>query len=119
MQISRVFHFLCLHSREQHRISKVDELMALCHRLEIARAELQFQEDQFMAASHHQFPNENTNIDAYCNHAQFFIDILRKADRPDQPNNSRNHSEPRGRGMVVPQDPNDESTPESLEADSG
>jgi type I restriction enzyme S subunit len=70
---------------EQHRIvAKVDELMALCDRLEDAQRERESRRDRLTAATHHHL-NNGADAEALRSHAQFFIGHLpRLTARPDQ-----------------------------------
>jgi type I restriction enzyme S subunit len=95
---------------EQHRIvAKVDELMALCDRLEAAQRERESRRDQLAASTHHHL-NNGADAEALSTHAQFFIGHLpRLTARPDQIKQLRQtilnlavH------GKLVPQDPKDE-----------
>ena len=69
---------------EQHRIvAKVDELMALCDRLEAAQAERERRRDQMAAASLHRL-NNGADSDAFREHARFHLRHLpRLATRPE------------------------------------
>jgi type I restriction enzyme S subunit len=61
---------------EQYRIvSKVDELMALCDRLEMARTERESRRDQLAAASHHHL-NNGADSKVFRKHTHFFIGHL-------------------------------------------
>lgn len=70
---------------EQHRIvAKVDELMALCDRLEAEQRERERRRDRLTAATHHHL-NNGADAEAVRSHAQFFIGHLpRLTTRPDQ-----------------------------------
>jgi type I restriction enzyme S subunit len=70
---------------EQHRIvAKVDELMALCDRLEATQRERESRRDQFAASTHHRL-NNGADAEDLRSHAQFFIGHLpRLTVRPDQ-----------------------------------
>jgi type I restriction enzyme, S subunit len=70
---------------EQNRIvTKLDELMALCDRLESAQRERDIGQEQFTASSHHHLTN-GADGEATRLHAQFFINHLpRLTVRPDQ-----------------------------------
>jgi type I restriction enzyme S subunit len=70
---------------EQHRIvAKVDELMALCDRLETAQRERESHRDRLAASAHHHL-NNGTDVEALPTHAQFFIGYLpRLTARSDQ-----------------------------------
>jgi type I restriction enzyme S subunit len=61
---------------EQHRIvTKVDELMALCHRLEVSQAERENRKDSLVAASLHRV-NNGANQDASREHSRFYLKHL-------------------------------------------
>ena len=61
---------------EQNRIvAKVDELMALCDRLEASQAEQENRRDRLAAASLHRL-NNGEDPDAFRNHARFYFNHL-------------------------------------------
>jgi type I restriction enzyme, S subunit len=100
---------------EQHRIvAKVDELMALCDRLAVARAEREATRDRLTAASLARLnaPDPETFKDD----ARFALDALPAlTTRPDQIKQLRQTILNLAvRGKLVPQDPNDEPTSELL-----
>jgi type I restriction enzyme S subunit len=100
---------------EQHRIvAKVDELMALCDRLEAARAEREATRDRLAAASLARLnaPDPETFHDD----ARFALDTLPAlTTRPDQIKQLRQTILNLAvRGKLVPQDPKDESAWELL-----
>jgi type I restriction enzyme S subunit len=102
---------------EQHRIvAKVDELMALCDRLEGARAERESRRDRLTEASIH-YLNDGASAEASREHANFCLnDLTHLTARPDQIKQLRQTILNLAvRGRLVTQDPNDESTPEFLE----
>jgi len=70
---------------EQHRIvAKVDELMALCDRLEVAQYKRESRRDRLAAATHHHL-NSGADAESLRAHAQFFIGNLpRLTARSDQ-----------------------------------
>jgi type I restriction enzyme S subunit len=70
---------------EQHRIvAKVDELMALCDRLEGAQRERENHRDQLTASTHHHL-NNGAGAETLRSQAEFFIGHLpRLTARPDQ-----------------------------------
>lgn len=95
---------------EQHRIvTKVDELMALCDRLEAAQLERESRRGRLTAATHHHL-NNGVDAEALCSHAQFFIGHLpRLTARPDQIKQLRQTILNLAiRGQLVHQDNNDE-----------
>lgn len=105
---------------EQHRVVvKVDELMALCDRLEAAQAEREQRRDRLVAASLYRL---NQLADAeetvtFREHAQFTLSHLQRlTTRPDQvPALRQTILNLAIRGQLVPQDPSDEPASELLE----
>jgi type I restriction enzyme S subunit len=101
---------------EQNRIvAKVDELMALCDRLEAAQTERESQRDKVAAASLHRL-NNGANADEFGDHARFHLRHLpRLTKRPDHIQQLRKTILNLAvRGKLVPQDPNDEPVTELL-----
>ncbi|MBL8208733.1 MAG: restriction endonuclease subunit S [Blastocatellia bacterium] len=101
---------------EQHRIvAKVDELMALCDRLEAAQAERERRRERLAAASLHRL-NNGADATEFREHARFHLDHLaRFTTRPDQiPALRQTILNLAVRGQLVPQDPNDEPATELL-----
>lgn len=101
---------------EQHRIVvKVDELMALCDRLEAAQAERESWRDRMTAASLHCLDN-GADADAFRDHARFYLNHLpRLTTRPEHIQQVRQTILNLAvRGRLVPQDPNDESAAKLL-----
>lgn len=95
---------------EQYRIvAKVEELMALCDRLEAAQRERESRRDLLAASAHHHL-NNGSDAKALRGHAQFFISHLpRITARPDQIKHLRQTVLSLGiRGKLVEQDPKDE-----------
>ena len=95
---------------EQHRIvAKVDELMALCDRLEAAQAERERRRDRLAAASLHRL-NNGVDAQAFREHARFHLHHLpRLTTRPEQIQQIRKTILNLAvRGRLVPQDANDE-----------
>jgi type I restriction enzyme S subunit len=95
---------------EQRRIvAKVDELMALCDRLEAGQRERESRRDQLAASTHHHL-NNGADAEALRSHAQFFIRHLpRLTASPDQIKQLRQTILNLAvRGKLVPQDPKDE-----------
>ena len=100
---------------EQHRIvAKVDELMALCDRLEAARAEREATRDRLAAASLARL--NAPDPDTFHDDARFALDALPAlTTRPDQIKQLRQTILNLAvRGKLVPQDPNDEPASELL-----
>jgi type I restriction enzyme S subunit len=95
---------------EQHRIvAKVDELMALCDRLEAAQREQMSLRDRLAATTHHHLRN-GEDADARHSHAQFFISHLpRLTINPEQIKQLRQTIlDLLVHGQLVTQDPYDE-----------
>ncbi len=97
---------------EQHRIvAKVDELMALCDRLEAARAEREVTRDRLAAASLARLNTPDPDPEAFQAHASFAISTAVPAltTRPDQIKQLRQTIINLAvRGKLVMQDPDDE-----------
>ncbi|MEI8395303.1 MAG: restriction endonuclease subunit S [Rhodospirillaceae bacterium] len=96
---------------EQHRIvAKVDELMALCDRLEAARTERETKRDRLTAASLARLNTPDPDPDTFADHARFALDNLPAiTTRRDQVKQLRQTILNLAvRGKLVPQDPNDE-----------
>jgi len=105
---------------EQHRIvAKVDELMALCDRLEAAQAERESRRDRLAAASLNRLNQsaDAAGAPAFRDHARFHLRHLpRLSTRPDQiPALRQTILNLAVRGQLVPQDPTDESASVLLE----
>ena len=104
---------------EQHRIvAKVDELMALCDRLEAAQAERENRRSQLVAASLNQLnqPAAAGATETFREHAQFYLTHLpRLTTRPEHIKQLRQTILNLAvRGRLVPQDPKDEPACELL-----
>ena len=102
---------------EQRRIvDKVDELMALCGRLEAAQTEREIRRDRLTAASL-QCLNQATEAPALREHARFYVNHLpRLATRPKHIRQLRQTILNLAvRGKLVPQDPHDEPASELLQ----
>ena len=102
---------------EQHRIvAKVDELMSICDRLEVARAEREATRDRLAEASLARINAPDPNPDAFQNHAAFALENLAPlTTRVDQIKALRQTILNLAvRGRLVEQDPNDEPTGEAL-----
>lgn len=99
---------------EQYRIvAKVDELMALCDRLEEAHAERESRRDRLAAASLHRL-NDGADAEAFHDHARFYFNHLpRLTTRTEHIQQLRQTILNLAvRGKLVPQDPNDEPASE-------
>jgi len=96
---------------EQHRIvAKVDELMALCDRLEAARAQRESTRDRLAAASLARLNAPDPDPATFTDHARFTLDALPAlTTRADQIKQIRQTILNLAvRGKLVPQDPTDE-----------
>ena len=102
---------------EQHRIvAKVDELMALCDRLEAARAGREATRDRLTAASLARLNAPDPDPSSFADHASFALDALPAlTTRPDQIKQLRQTILNLAvRGKLVPQDPKDEPAAQLL-----
>ena len=104
---------------EQHRIvAKVNELMALCDRLEAAQAEREARRDRLAAASLHRLnqPAAPCDSHAFRGYARFHLQHLsRVTTRAEHLKQLRQTILNLAvRGQLVPQDPNDEPASELL-----
>jgi type I restriction enzyme S subunit len=102
---------------EQRRIvAKVDELMALCDRLEAARKERESRRDRLVAASLHRLIKPADDAEPFRAGARFIFNHLpRLTTRPDHVKQLRQTILNLAiRGRLVPQDPNDEPAIEML-----
>ena len=102
---------------EQHRIvAKVDELMALCDRLDVARAEREATRDRLSAASLARLNAPDPDPDTFRNHAAFaFENLVPLTTRLDQIKALRQTILNLAvRGKLVEQDPADEPASELL-----
>ena len=102
---------------EQHRIvAKVDELMALCDRLEAARMEREATRDQMATSSLARLNTPDPDPATFQNHTAFALNNLTPlTTRPDQIKVLRQTILNLAvRGKLVPQDPNDEPASELL-----
>ena len=100
---------------EQHRIvAKVDELMALCDRLEAARAEREATRDRLATASLDRLNTPDPDPTTFQHDVAFALNNLTPlTTRPDQIKALRQTILNLAvRGTLVPQDPNDEPTTE-------
>jgi type I restriction enzyme, S subunit len=101
---------------EQHLIvAKVDELMALCDRLEGAQRERESRRDQLTASTHHHL-NNGAGAETLRSQAEFFIGHLpRLTARPDQIKQLRQSILNLAvRGKLVHQDSSDKSVVELI-----
>lgn len=105
-------------AEQQRIVAKVDELMALCDRLEAARAEREATRDRLAAASLARLKASNPDPAAFRTHAAFALNNLAPlTTRPDQIKALRQTILNLAvRGKLVEQDPNDEPASELLEA---
>jgi type I restriction enzyme S subunit len=97
-------------SEQRCIVARVNELMALCDRLEVARAEREAARDQLTAASLARLKQPDPDEQTFRNHAGFALDNLTAiTTRPDQIKQIRQTILSLAvRGKLVPQDPNDE-----------
>ncbi len=101
---------------EQRRIvAKVDELMALCDRLEVANVDLRNRQDRLAAASHHHL-NNGADAEAFRRHAHFCLKHLpHLTTQPAQIEGLRKTILNLAvRGRLIPQDSEDEPVSELL-----
>jgi type I restriction enzyme, S subunit len=106
---------------EQHRIvGKVDELMALCDRLEAAQVDRESRRDGLAAASLHHL-NNGGNADEFREHTRFYFNHLpRLTTRPEHVQQLRQTILKLAvRGKLVPQDSDDEPASELLKRIQG
>jgi type I restriction enzyme S subunit len=102
---------------EQHRIvAKVDELMALCDRLEASQAEQENRRDRLAAASLNRL-NNGADADAFRDHARFYFNRLTRLTTRSEHIQQLHQTilNLAVRGKLVPQDPKDEPASELLE----
>lgn len=95
---------------EQHRIvAKVEELMALCDRLEAAQVERENRRDRLVASSLNRL-NNGADASTFHDHARFYFNHLpRLTTKPEHIQQLRQTILNLAvRGKLVPQDPNDE-----------
>ncbi|MEL7641038.1 MAG: restriction endonuclease subunit S [Solidesulfovibrio sp.] len=109
---------------EQHRIvAKVDELMALCDRLEASQAKRESRRDRLASASLKRIgqPKDVSNGEEFRENVRFHLDHLpRLATRPEHVKELRQTILNLAvRGKLVPQDPNDEPASELLKKIQG
>jgi type I restriction enzyme S subunit len=116
MQRLRLFSMLIPPLAEQQRIvAKVDELMALCDRLEAAQVERENRRDRLAISSLNRL-NNGADADAFREHARFYFNHLpRLTTRPEQIQQLRQTILNLAvRGKLVPQDPQDETASDLL-----
>ena len=103
-------------AEQQHIVAKVDELMALCDRLEAARAEREARRDRLAAASLARLNAPDPDPAAFTDHARFALNNLAAlTTRPDQIKQLRQTILNLAvRGKLVSQDPKDEPASELL-----
>jgi len=97
-------------------VAKVDELMALCDQLEVARAEREAMRDRLTAASLARLNAPDPDAAVFASHARFACNNLAAVTtRPDQVKHFRQTILNLAvRGSLAPQDPNDEPASELL-----
>ena len=103
-------------AEQQRIVAKVDELMAICDRLEAAQAERESRRDRLAASSLNRL-NNGADGDAFRTHAHFYFNHLaRLTTRHEHIQQLRKTILNLAvRGKFVPQDPNDEPAFELLE----
>jgi type I restriction enzyme, S subunit len=103
-------------AEQQRIVAKVDELMALCDRLEAARDEREMTRDRLSAASLARLDAPDPDSAILADHARFALDNLGAlTTRPDQIKQLRQTILNLAvRGKLVPQDPKDEPASELL-----
>ncbi len=104
------------HAEQRRIVAKVDELMALCYRLEAARAEREATRDRLAAASLARLNAPDLDPASFADHARFALHALPAlTTRPDQIKRLRQTIfDLAVRGKLVAQDPNDEPASELL-----
>lgn len=102
-------------SEQQRIVAKVDELMALCDRLQAVQTERESRRDRLMASALHRL-NNGTDPDGFRDHARFYFNHL-----PRLTTSSEHIQQLRQTilnlaiwGKLVTQDPNDEPASELL-----
>lgn len=100
-------------AEQQRIVAKVDELMALCDRLEATQAERESRRNRLVASSLNRL-NNAVNDDAFPDHAHFYFNHLpRFTTKPEHIQQLRQTILNLAvRGKLVPQDPSDEHAPE-------
>lgn len=107
-------------SEQHHIVAKVDELMALCDRLEAARNEQENRRDRLAVASLHHLDN-GENAEMFRNQVRFYLDHFpRLTTRPKHVQRFRQTVLTLAvRGHLVPQERADESASELLKRIQG
>jgi len=103
---------------EQHRIvAKVDELMALCDRLETSQAERERRRERLNAASFGRLNSVTGDEQSYATSLNFYVSQLRHTTvRPaDVPKLRQTIIDLAARGVLVPHDPVDDTGAQLLE----
>ncbi len=102
-------------AEQQRIVAKVDELMALCDRLEAARTERESRRDRLVTSSLNRL-NNGADPDAFRDHARFYFNHLpRLTTKPEQIQQLRQTILNLAvRGKLVPQNPHDEPVSELL-----
>jgi type I restriction enzyme S subunit len=103
-------------AEQQRIVAKVDELMALCDRLEAAQAERENRRDRLVATSLHRLNQPADDQSVFQEHARFYFNHLpRLATRLEHIQQLRQTIFNLAvRGKLVPQDPNEEPASELL-----
>lgn len=106
-------------AEQQRIVAKVDELMALCDRLEAARAVREAVRDRLTAATWARLNTPETDAETFPTHARFALQTLPTlTTRPDQIKTLRQTILNLAvRGKLVAQDPTDEPAAELLSKD--
>lgn len=96
-------------AEQQRIVAKLDELMALCDRLEAVQTERETRRDRVAASSLHRL-NNGADADEFREHSRFYLRHLpRLTTRPEHIQQLRQAILNLAvRGKLVPQDPNDE-----------
>lgn len=102
-------------AEQQRIVAKVDELMALCDRFEVAQGERESRRDRLVASSLNRL-NNGADPDAFRDHARFYFNHLpRLTTKPEHIQQLRHTILNLAvRGKLVPQDPSDEPASELL-----
>ena len=97
-------------AEQQRIVAKVDELMALCDRLEAAQAERESRRDRLVTSSLNRL-NNNADADAFLDHARFYFNHLSRLTTCHEHIQQLRQAilNLAVRGRLVSQTPNDES----------